>query len=187
MCFSPWNCKELDKTYWLNGNKLQLHGWFSLLSFVHEWSPHFGFWPTYTCWLLSCSLSRHEGAKLCVYYGLICSVGLGRWWGKAVTAGVCGEFPLCLETVKSHYSLRGIVHYHRGVSSKICGTLGRDNSLRLTRRYGQSPMAAHNLVVTIIPGTKTIAAPCIPPLSLELASISLKPQTVARLPCFCIC
>lgn len=67
--------------------------------------------------LVGCSVlwSRHEGTKLAFlfYYELICSVGLGRWWGKAVTAGVCGEFPLCLETMKSHDSLRGIVHYHR--------------------------------------------------------------------------
>lgn len=42
-------------------------------------------------------------------------------------------------------------------------------------------LAAHRLVVTIIPGTKTIVALCIPPLSLELASISLEPQTVAGL------
>jgi len=87
--------------------------------------------------LVSCSLYRHEGAKLAAYYGLTFSVALGRGWRAAVTAGVCAEFPLCLEPVRSHHSLKGIVLYHRGVSSKSYGTLGKDTSLRLLERYGQ--------------------------------------------------
>ena len=121
----------------------------------------FGFGPTFVFKSLShvCSLPRCESVKVAPYSGSLAQL----CWGEGcVGSAHCGWAMWRVEIVW------GGLCFSPGELVQVCGTLGRAESLRLPRRHGWQPAAAHCLAVVVISGTEIIAVPCLPPLALCL-------------------